>query len=140
VDRFRRFNAIVSVSHDIDDLFERFFGVQESNAVWEPPVDLFVTERKVYLMAEVPGVAVSEVNVRVGSRGVQILGTKRPPEKMRRGVTFYESQIPYGSFEKRVSLPFTVNPDSVKVSVKDGVLSLELDRAGGSTVKVIRVE
>ncbi|MBN2464247.1 Hsp20/alpha crystallin family protein [candidate division WOR-3 bacterium] len=130
----------MSVSHDIDELFERFFGVQESNAVWEPPVDLFVTERKVYLMAEVPGVPASEIHVRVGTRAVHILGTKRAPEKVRRGVTFYESQIPYGAFEKRVSLPFAVNPDSVKVNVKDGVLSLELDRAGGSTVKVIKVE
>ena len=71
---------------------------------------------------------------------VQILGIKRPPQKVRRGVTFYESQIPYGGFEKRVSLPFPVNPDSIKVNIKDGVLSLELDRAVGSTVKVIRVE
>jgi HSP20 family protein len=140
MDRFRRLSAIVSVSHDIDELFERFFGVEESNAVWEPPVDLFVSEHKFYLMAEVPGVPGSEVHVRVGARMVQILGIKRPPEKVRRGVTFYESQIPYGGFEKRVSLPFTVNPDSIKVNIKDGVLSLELDRVGGSTVKVIRIE
>jgi HSP20 family protein len=140
MDRLSRFKAIVSVSHDIDELFERFFGAQESNAVWEPPVDMFVTERKVHLMAEVPGVAGSEVHVRVGTSMVQIVGNKRPPNQVRRGVTFYESQIPYGAFEKRVSLPFAVNPDSVKVSIKDGVLSLELDRAGGSTVKVIRVE
>ena len=39
-----------------------------------------------------------------------------------------------------MSLPFTVNPDSIKVSIKDGVLNLELDRVGGSTVKVIRIE
>jgi HSP20 family protein len=140
MDRFRRLSAIVSVSRDIDELFETFFGSQESNAVWEPPIDLFVTEQKIYLMAEVPGVPGSEVHVRVGSRTVQIIGIKRPPAKVRRGVTFYESQIPYGGFEKRVSLPFTVNPDSIKVNIKDGVLSLELDRAQGSTVKVIRIE
>jgi len=140
MDRFRRLGAIVSISHDIDELFEKFFGVGESNAVWEPPVDLFVSEHKIYLVAEVPGVPVVEVHVRVGARMVQILGIKRPPQKVRRGVTFYESQIPYGGFEKRVSLPFAVNPDSIKVKIKDGVLSLELDRAGGSTVRVIRVE
>ncbi len=140
MDKLRRFSARVSVSHDIDELFERFFGVEESNAVWEPPVDLFCSEHKIYLMAEVPGVPGSEVHVRVGARMVQILGIKRPPEKVRRGVTFYESQIPYGGFEKRVSLPFTVDPDSIKVNIKDGVLSLELDRAGVSTVRVIRVE
>ncbi len=140
MDRYRRLGAIVSISQDVDELFERFFGVGESNAVWEPPVDLFVSEHKVYLIAEVPGVPGAEVHVRVGARMVQILGIKRPPQKVRRGVTFYESQIPYGGFEKRVSLPFPVNPDSIKVNIKDGVLSLELDRAVGSTVKVIRVE
>jgi HSP20 family protein len=140
MDRYRRLGAIVSISHDIDELFEKFFGVGESNAVWEPPVDLFVSEHKIYLVAEVPGVPGVEVHVRVGARMVQILGVKRPPQKVRRGVTFYESQIPYGGFEKRVSLPFAVNPDSIKVNIKDGVLSLELDRTVGSTVRVIRVE
>ena len=139
MDRIRRVSAIVSVSHDIDELFEQFFGVGESNAVWEPPVDLFVSEQKVYLMAELPGVAGSEIHVRVGTRAVQILGVKRPPDRTRRGMAFYESQIPYGGFEKRVSLPFPVNPDSIKVDFQNGVLSLELDRAGGG-VRVIRIE
>lgn len=139
MERFRRLSAIVSVSRDIDELFERFFGSDESNAVWEPLIDLFVSENKVYLMAEVPGVAGSEVHVRVGVRMVQILGIKRPPVKVRRGVSFYESQIPYGGFEKRVSLPFPVNPDSIKVEFKDGVLSLQLDRVGGGA-RIIRIE
>jgi HSP20 family protein len=139
MDRVRRVSAIVSISRDIDELFERFFGVEESNAVWEPPVDLFVSEQKIYLMAEVPGVAASEIHVRVGTRAVQILGIKRPPDKVRRGMAFYESQIPYGGFEKRVSLPFPVDPDSIKVDFKNGVLSLELDRVG-SGVRVIRIE
>jgi HSP20 family protein len=120
-------------------MFERFFGSDESNAVWEPLIDLFVSENKVYLMAEVPGVVGSEVHVRVGARMVQILGIKRPPVKVRRGVSFYESQIPYGGFEKRVSLPFPVNPDSIKVEFKDGVLSLQLDRVGGGA-RIIRIE
>jgi HSP20 family protein len=137
--RFRRVSAVVSISREIDELFEQFFGVGESNAVWEPPVDLFVSEQKVYLMAEVPGVAGSEIHVRVGTRAVQILGIKRPPDRVRRGMSFYESQIPYGGFEKRVSLPFPVNPDSIKVDFKNGVLSLELDRVGGGT-RVIRIE
>ena len=139
MERLRRASAIVSISRDIDELFERFFGASESNAVWEPPVDLFVSEQKVYLVAEVPGVAGSEIHVRVGTRAVQVLGIKRPPDKVRRGVTFYESQIPYGGFEKRVSLPFPVKPDSIKVEFKNGVLSLELDRAGGG-VRMIRIE
>jgi HSP20 family protein len=139
MEKFRRLSAIVSVSRDIDELFERFFGSDDSNAVWEPLIDLFVSENKVFLMAEVPGVAGSEVHVRVGSRMVQILGIKRPPVKVRRGVSFYESQIPYGGFEKRVSLPFPVNPDSIKVEFKDGVLSLQLDRVGGGA-RIIRIE
>jgi HSP20 family protein len=138
MDRPRRVGAIVSISPDIDELFERFFGPEEYNAVWEPPVDLFASEARVYLMAELPGIAGADINVRVGSRAVQIHGTKRPPDKVRRGVSFYESQIPYGRFGKRVSLPYAVNPDSVKVEFKDGVLTLELDRVGGP--RVIHVE
>lgn len=127
----RRVGAIVAISPDVDELFERFFGPEEYNAVWEPPVDLFASEEKVYMMAELPGVAGADINVRIGSRAVRIHGTKRPPDKVRRGVSFYESQIPYGRFEKRLNLPYAVDPDNVKVVFKDGVLTLELDRVGG---------
>jgi HSP20 family protein len=137
--RLRRLSAIVSVSRDIDEMFERFFGVEESNAVWEPLVDMFVSEHKVHLLAEVPGVDASDIRIRVGTRIVQILGTKRMPSRVRRGVSFYESQIPYGGFEKRVNLPFPVNPDSFKVELKDGVLSLELDRAAIGA-RVVRID
>jgi HSP20 family molecular chaperone IbpA len=61
------------------------------------------------------------------------------PSRVRRGVSFYESQIPYGGFEKRVNLPFPVNPDSFKVELKDGVLSLELDRAAIGA-RVVRID
>ena len=138
MDRLRRVGAIVSISPDIDELFERFFGPDEYNAVWEPPVDLFASEERVYLMAELPGVAGSDINVRVGSRAVRIHGTKSPPDRVRRGVSFYESQIPYGRFEKRVSLPYAVNPDNIKVEFRDGILTLELRRVGGP--RVIQVE
>jgi HSP20 family protein len=136
--RLRGVNAVISISHDIDDLFERFFGSGETNAVWEPLADVFASEATVHIQVELPGVAGRDTHIRVGTRSVQILGVKRVPAQVRRGMSFYESQIPYGAFEKRISLPFSVDPDSFRARLRDGVLSLELSRVqSGAKVVVI---
>jgi HSP20 family protein len=137
--RVKRLQAVISVRRDIDELFESFFGSDQSDAVFEPPVDVFVSDNKVHIMAEVPGVDAHDIHIRISARSVHLLGVKRVPDKVRRGVSFYESQIPYGGFEKRVVLPFPVDPDSVAVELKDGLLDIELGRAG-SGARIIRVE
>jgi len=137
--RYRRLQAVVSVGRDIDELFERFFGTERGEAVWQPLADLFVTEKKVHLLVEIPGVEVSDIRLTVGPTSVQITGRKRVPDVVKRGVSFYEAEIPYGEFDKRVRLPFPVNPESYKIEVENGVLSLVLDRAG-TGVRVIEIE
>jgi HSP20 family protein len=131
VARYRQLRAVVSVGRELDELFDQFFGPDTSESVWQPLVDLYVTEDNVHLLAEVPGVKHEDIHITVGARLVLITGVKRVPEGARRGASFYESEIPYGRFDKRVALPVVVRPESFKAELVNGVIFLEIARSGG---------
>lgn len=134
-----RLAAIVSLAHDFEELFDQFFDGDELPPVWSPPIDLFVSDRAVHLTIEIPGVNPAEMEIRIGPRLVVVRGNKPAPDGARRGVSFYESEIPCGPFEKRIALPVAVIPESYRVGLVSGVLSVELDRAS-AVPRVIRVE
>jgi HSP20 family protein len=134
-----RIRAIVSIAEEIDELFDRFFESDDLPPVWSPPVDLYLSDRKVHLRVELPGVSLRDVEVRIGPRSLLVRGEKPVPVKVRGGVSFYEAEIPYGPFEKRVVLPAVVKPEAHEVEMKDGVLSIEIERAG-SVPRVVKIE
>ncbi len=136
--RHRQLRAVTALGREVDELFEQFFGPDTSEAVWQPLVDLYVTRDKVYLLAEVPGVGEGDIHIAVGAGSVLITGVKRVPVGARHGASFYESEIPYGSFEKRVALPVPTRPETLKAELVSGVIHLEIARrhATGKVVKI----
>jgi HSP20 family protein len=131
--------AIVCIAREIDEMFEQFFREDELPPLWSPPIDMFVSDTKVHVTLELPGVPAAQLEVRIGPRTIVVRGEKPVPDSVRQGVSFYESEISYGPFEKRVALPATVMPESHEVSLKDGVLAIVLARSG-SRSRVITVE
>jgi HSP20 family protein len=137
--RRRTVHAVIAVSHGLDEVLDEFFGPDQTGAVWEPRIELFSDNVSVYILAELPGVTPDNLSLTVASRWVYMRGEKPVPEQVRRGVSFYEAEIPYGPFEKRVSLPFPVDTDSVAVDLTHGVLSIRLNRAG-RLPRMVKVE
>jgi HSP20 family protein len=135
--RSRKASPAVSLIRDVDELFDRHFGsAGAGSAVWEPVIDLYVEAGKLCLLVELPGVRAGDIEIRVGRRLALIRGIRRGRARSPR---FYEAEIPYGPFERRVELPVPVDPARLRVGLADGVLSLEFDRATDE-VRFIKVE
>ena len=126
---------------DTDILFEEFMDIHFSvlDVVWAPATDLFVTAEQIYLMLEIPGVKKEDLTIMLAPTWVHISGTKQSPETFKQGVNFYKLEIPYGYFQKRVILPFRVEPKNLKIALNDGILTLEFKRKEKG-VKVIKIE
>lgn len=120
-------------------MFEQFFREDELPPLWDPPIDLFVSDDSVHITLELPGVPANNIELRIGPRMVVVRGSKPVPAAVRQGVSFYESEITYGPFEKRITLPTTVVPESNETSLRDGVLTIELARSA-VRARVIKVE
>ncbi len=126
---------------DTDILFEEFMDIHYSllDMVWNPATDLFVTDDRVYLMMEIPGVRKEDLTIMVAPSWINIRGMKQSPEVFKHGINFYKLEIQYGYFQKRVIFPFRVEPKNLKISLREGLLTLEFKRKEKG-IEVIKVE
>lgn len=108
--------------------FFRLAASGRTQAVWEPPVDVFEDEREIIVVVALPGVARERVEVTHES-GVLVVRAERrlpfagAPRAVRR------LEIPYGFFERRIQLP-ALRLDTVATECVDGCLILRLRKAG----------
>ncbi len=91
---------------------------------WEPSVDVYMLDQEVRLVVALPGVSPQQVEVIVDEAGFAVLGKRPLPPALRRAA-IHRLEIPYGRFERRISLPpgnFSVHSQSFE----DGCLTVVL--------------
>jgi HSP20 family molecular chaperone IbpA len=84
-------------------LHRQFFAPSREAARWEPPVDVFETERQLWIIAALPGVAPEAVRVNIEGPTLIIAGLRPLPTKGR-NANIVRLEIPYGRFERRIAL------------------------------------
>jgi HSP20 family protein len=98
----------------------------ESFACWEPAVDLYEQDEELRLFVALPGVGATQLDVFFDDGSIVIRG-KRPLHPTLQRAAIYRLEIPYGNFERRISLP----PGRYSLhekSLEDGCLALILRR------------
>jgi HSP20 family molecular chaperone IbpA len=86
-----------------EQLHRQFFEPSRSGARWEPPVDVYETEAELWIIAALPGVAPEAVRVEIEGPTLIIAGTRPLPCKGR-NANIVRLEIPYGRFERRITL------------------------------------
>lgn len=89
-----------------EQLHRQFFEPSREGARaarWEPPVDVFETERELWIIAALPGVAPDAVHVEIEGGSLSIAGVRPLPSKGR-NANIVRLEIPYGRFERRITL------------------------------------
>ena len=89
------------------------------------------------IIAELPGVQKSDLDVQVKGRTIRLSGAKTVgyPEK----ASLHRRERLAGRFDRAVTMPVAINPDSVKAEYRDGILALFLPRAESDKPKSIQV-
>ena len=109
-----------------DRLQREFFrlGPPSVGPNWEPPVDIFETERELTIVAALPGVPQPAVEISVADGIIKISGERRvSPEQ--RSATIHRIEIPQGRFERRIALPAGTF-EITRRELRDGCLTLVL--------------
>jgi HSP20 family molecular chaperone IbpA len=70
-------------------------------ALWEPPVDIYETEREFRVIAALPGVEQHDLAVSIEGDVLVIAGKRRFPS-LSGDAAIHRLEIPYGNFERRV--------------------------------------
>ena len=102
-----------------------------------PPLNVFRKGHDFVLIAELPGIKKSELDIQVNRNTIRLAGTKEVtyPEK----ASLHRRERLQGRFDRAVSLPVEIDADGVKAEYHDGILALLLPRAEGDKPKSIKV-
>jgi HSP20 family protein len=137
---------LTPLHREFDDLIGRFFGNGNGNDLlpgvttgrWVPPLESFLREGELVVRVDVPGINPNELDISVEGDRLTVRGErKNTVEEDKNGRSYRE--VVYGAFERRVTLPWDVNPDEVKASCKDGVLEITMrapEKVGAKKIQI----
>lgn len=92
-----------------------------------PLVDVFETDRCIVVIAELAGVRQDELEVSVHQRKLRIRGFRRPWHGEAPRVS-HQMEIDFGPFDRVVTLPAEVDPDSATASWDNGMLQVTFNK------------
>jgi HSP20 family molecular chaperone IbpA len=117
-----------------DRMHQQFFRLTSqaaTQATWQPPADVFETEREILIVVALPGVDPQRVEVS-SEAGAIVVRAERPHPFRGSGATVRQVEIPYGYFERRIALPaVALEPTSHELT--NGCLMLRLRKRGQRT-------
>jgi len=73
-------------------------------ASWEPPIDVFESERQLLIVVALPGVESQDIEISSQPGALLVAGIRRLPASAR-GAAIERLEIPHGRFERRIRLP-----------------------------------
>lgn len=126
-----------SVQKAMDRMFEDFFdhardwGLKRAHRPltdFVPAIDMKESGDKVRIKAELPGMDEGDIKVSLDKDVLTIKGEKKIEEEHDEKDQHYH-ECSYGSFLRRIQLPWEVDREKVTAKVKKGVLKIHLEKA-----------
>lgn len=108
--------------------FFRLASSERTQAVWEPPVDVFEDELEVIVVVALPGVPADRIQVTTES-GLLVIRAESPLPFAGSRRAVRQLEIPYGSFERSIPLP-EARLEAGTRELADGCLILRLRKTG----------
>lgn len=143
-----RWNPMMEMQAEVNRLrseMERMWGRMAGNGrrmlnlTDFPPVNLWEEDDALIVEAELPGLALDDLEIFVsGGTQLAIKGERKPPA-VEQGV-WHRKERGYGKFTKIVELPVAVAEDEVVASFKLGVLSVKLPKRPEAKPRKIEVK
>lgn len=131
-DQFRR------LSRQMDRLFgEIDEGLRFSPKAF-PAIEVLQGETGLVLRAQVPGVAAENLELTVLGNEISLKGSRKGSHE-EEGVRMHRQERPAGEFLRTLELPYEVDPEKVDAHLKDGILTVRLERPAKDLPKKITV-
>ncbi|MDR3574018.1 MAG: Hsp20/alpha crystallin family protein [Anaerolineaceae bacterium] len=132
-------NEIENFQQEMNRLFdlyspERYFSVQNF-----PAMNLYADEDRALITAELPGVDVKDLDIRIAGDTLMLSGSRELSESTEK-VRFHRQERDYGKFSRSIQMPFPVDPDKIEAALEKGILMISLPRAESDKPKTISVK
>jgi HSP20 family protein len=120
--RWNPTEELSSWHRDIDELFGRFLGRNESSVgSWVPRIETSRQDNDFVVRLDLPGVDPKDIEVRAEGNLLTITGERKTEEKN----SDYQETY-YGKFERTLALPQGVEADKIGAHYQHGVLEIRV--------------
>src|SRR4051812_47747786 len=102
-----------------------------------PAINVYAHQEGIVITAELPGVQQNNLEITVHRDTVTLRGERQ--DSPEGAGAYHRTERGRGSFVRTFGLPFQVDPDKVDAKLRDGVLTLSLQRPEHDKPKRIRV-
>ncbi len=121
-----------------EDTLNRFFDQPASARPWSPPVDIAENENELTLTADLPGVKMEDLDIKIEDSVLTLSGTRKFEGEEKKG-GYHRIERAYGSFRRAFSLPDTVEAENVAARFDNGVLKVTLPKKEVAKPRSIKV-
>ena len=129
------FAMLQTLQHEMEALWHRplFFGagpwptifppLKGSGMTFAPRTDVYEKGDVLVFKLEMPGIAKEDVSVELYEGDLVIKGQAKAEKEVTESA-YYRMERIYGSFYRRLPLPFEVTPEQITATLTDGVLEI----------------
>jgi HSP20 family protein len=96
-------------------------------AMWTPRVDVFDKDGNLVVKAELPGAKKEDIEVTLDQGDLVIRGERRAESEVKEE-HYYRMERSYGSFYRRLSLPFEATAENTQATFTDGILEIRIPK------------
>ena len=122
-----------SLQNDINRAFDSFWRGFDlpwpsTSSAWSismPSVDVSESDKEIEVTAELPGIDEKDIDISLAEGVLTIRGEKKS-EVEKKEKDYYLQELTFGSIERVVPLPDTIDLDSANATFKNGVLTVKL--------------
>jgi HSP20 family protein len=135
IDKYKSMKDLISIQERVNRLFDDVMEKEGSEVTfkktWSPLVDICEAGDEFIVKAELPEVRQEDIEIKVEDNVLIIKGERKFQRDNLRD-SFHRVERKYGFFKRSFLLPSSVDQESIKANLKDGVLRVVLPKKGES--------
>ena len=102
-----------------------------------PPMNIFQKGDDFVAIVELPGVSKNDLQIEAKENTIRIFGNKAI--NYEKVASVHRRERLSGVFDRTLSIPVQINPDSIRAECRDGILSLFIPRAESEKPRTIKI-
>lgn len=148
LEKWNPLRELESMRREMDRIWEDLFPARRAEpARWKPSekgaatpaIDIIDKNNEVVVRAEMPGVKKEDIDISFQDNALTVKGEIKEDDGVK-DENYAYSERNYRYYARSISIPFKVNPDRIKASLKDGLLTIQFPKAEELQPKKISVE
>jgi len=141
--RWEPFRDLVALQNRVNrilgDRLGQVLGEESLTGTVTPPVDIYECADELVLEADLPGMNLEDLDIRIEDNTLTIHGERKQRQDVPEG-SYHRAERCYGVFTRSFSLPNTIDAGKIQAGYNSGVLRLTMAKREESKPRQIKVQ